>query len=131
MNMNPTIVQDLKQVIFLLNTRSELYTEFKEINAFYQNFVIQEFSDLITDALFELSEKYKGTEFSVKNVLRSLSTRIIKLDHFKFENKDLFSHNPSTALYFIPDSDKNHPIHYGWILSYIVQGKEYPIKWND
>lgn len=129
--MNPTIVQDLKQVIFLLNTRSELYTEFKEINAFYQNFVIQEFSDLITDALFELSEKYKGTEFSVKNVLRSLSTRIIKLDHFKFENKDLFSHNPSTALYFIPDSDKNHPIHYGWILSYIVQGKEYPIKWND
>ncbi|GCJ80759.1 hypothetical protein BvCmsB5655_03612 [Escherichia coli] len=129
--MNPTIVQDLKQVIFLLNTRSEMYTEFKEINAFYQNFVIQEFSDLITDALFELSEKYKGTEFSVKNVLRSLSTRIIKLDHFKFENKDLFSHNPSTALYFIPDSDKNHPIHYGWILSYIVQGKEYPIKWND
>ena len=129
--MNPTIVQDLKQVIFLLNTRSEMYTEFKEINAFYQNFVIQEFSDLITDALFELSEKYKGTEFSVKNVLRSLSTRIIKLDHFTFDNKDLFSHNPSTALYFIPDSDKNHPIHYGWILSYIVQGKEYPIKWND
>ncbi|EKR8628451.1 hypothetical protein QPL51_04660 [Escherichia coli] len=129
--MNPTIVQDLKQVIFLLNTRSEMYTEFKEINAFYQNFVIQEFSDLITDALFELSEKYKGTEFSVKNVLRSLSKRIIKLDHFTFDNKDLFSHNPSTALYFIPDSDKNHPIHYGWILSYIVQGKEYPIKWND
>ncbi|TZC62043.1 hypothetical protein E0J33_13850 [Escherichia coli] len=108
-----------------------MYTEFKEINAFYQNFVIQEFSDLITDALFELSEKYKGTEFSVKNVLRSLSTRIIKLDHFTFDNKDLFSHNPSTALYFIPDSDKNHPIHYGWILSYIVQGKEYPIKWKD
>ncbi len=129
--MNPTIVQDLKQVIFLLNTRSELYTELKDINAFYQNFVIQEFSDLITDALFELSEKYKGTEFSVKNVLRSLSKRIIKLDHFTFDNKDLFSHNPSTALYFIPDSDKNHPIHYGWILSYIVQGKEYPIKWND
>nr|WP_210765014.1 hypothetical protein [Escherichia coli] len=130
MNMNPEIVQDLKQVIFLLNTRSELYTELKEINAFYQNFVIQEFSDLITDALFEFSEKYKGTEFSVKNVIRP-STRKIILSHFTFDNKDLFSHNPSTALYFIPDSDKNHPIHYGWILSYIVQGKEYPIKWKD
>lgn len=129
--MNPTIVLDLKKVIFLLNARSELYTELKEINAFYQNFVIQEFSDLITDALFEFSEKYKGAEFSVKNVLRPLSKRIIKLDHFTFDNKDLFSHNPSTALYFIPDSDKNHPIHYGWILSYIVQGKEYPIKWKD
>ncbi|MCU6294277.1 hypothetical protein [Escherichia coli] len=129
--MNPTIVQDLKQVIFLLNTRSSLYTELKDINAFYQNFVIQEFSDLITDALFELSEKYKGKEFSVKNVLRPLSKRIIKLDCFEFDNKDLFGHNLSTALYFIPDSDKNHPIHYGWILSYIEQGKEYPIKWND
>lgn len=128
---NLTVVQDLKQVIFLLNTRSSLYAELKEINSFYVNPLMQEFSDLITDALFEFSEKYKGTVFSVRNALRPLSNRIIKLGHFKFDNKDLFSHNPSTALYFIPDSDKNHPIHYGWIMSYIVQGKEYPIKWHD
>lgn len=128
--MNPEIVQDLKKVIFLLNTRSSLYKEFKDKDGSFKPLCI-EFNDLITDALFEFSEKYKGTEFSVKNALRPLSYRIIKLGHFKFDNKDLFSHNPSTALYFVPDSDKNHPIHYGWIMSYIVQGKEYPIKWHD
>ncbi|EPE1232603.1 hypothetical protein ACSGOQ_005879 [Escherichia coli] len=136
MNMNPEIVQDLKKVIFLLNTRSSLYKEFKDIktscNIDFFETIHAEFRDLIADALFEFSEKYQGTVFGVKNVLRpSTGTRKIELSHFTIGNNDLFSYNPSTSLYFIPDSDKNHPIHYGWIISYTINGTEYPIKWHD
>ncbi|HGX4521699.1 hypothetical protein GNZ01_07335 [Escherichia coli] len=129
MNMNPEIVQDLKKVIFLLNTRSSLYKEFKDNDGSFKPLCI-EFNDLITDALFEFSEKYQDTVFGVKNVI-SPSTRKITLSHFTFDNNDLFSYNPSTSLYFIPKGEKNSPIHYGWIISYVVQGKEYPIKWHD
>ncbi len=127
--MNPEIVQDLKKVIFLLNTRSSLYKEFQDKDGSFKPLYI-EFNDLITDALFEFSEKYQDTVFGVKNVI-SPSSRKITLSHFTFDNNDLFSYNSSTSLYFIPKGDKNSPIHYGWIISYVVQGKEYPIKWHD
>lgn len=129
--MNPEIVQDLKKVIFLLNTRSSLYKEFKDKDGSFKPLYI-EFNDLITDALFEFSEKYQGTVFGVKNVLRpSTGTRKIELSHFTIGNNDLFSYNPSTSLYFIPKGEKNSPIHYGWIISYTINGTEYPIKWHD
>ncbi|WAE76948.1 hypothetical protein vBEcoMphAPEC6_00455 [Escherichia phage ph0011] len=129
--MNLEIVQDLKKVIFLLNTRSSLYKEFKDKDSSFKPVCI-EFNDLITDALFEFSEKYQDTVFGVRNAIHPITgTRKITLSHFTFDNKDLFSYNPSTSLYFIPKGDKNSPIHYGWIISYVVQGKEYPIKWHD
>lgn len=66
--MNPEIVQDLKKVIFLLNTRSSLYKEFKDKDSSFKPLCI-EFNDLITDALFEFSEKYQDTVFGVRNAI--------------------------------------------------------------
>lgn len=133
LHMNTTnisgIVNDLKKVIFLLNTRSSLYKEFKDKDVPFKP-LWDEFNDLITDVLFEFSEKYQDTMFGVRNA-SSPSTRKITLSHFTFGNNDVFSYNPSTSLYFIPKGEKNSLIHYGWIISYTENGKEYPLKWHD
>lgn len=124
------IVQDLRPVIMMLNARRDLWHEMhNKKDSFAQiNLVFQE---LIQSALGVIEPKYKDGIFCVKNTVRPhASPRKIKLARLTFDERDLFSYNPSTALYFIPDSDKYHPIHYGWIMSYVVNETEYPIKWE-